>query len=137
MLFCDGPKGNKFAKAGIGENNVDSSLHHRDGLLKTIKVSHLGNVALNSRNVSADCFHGLVEFLLTAARDEDISTFVGEYFFRNQPNPFCPAGDDGGLAFEFFGHCLSPLSLSWNSCLSSSTACLMRVHFRIFARVSP
>jgi hypothetical protein len=55
MLFGDGPKGNKFADPGIGENNIDSPLHVGDGLVKTIKVSQLGNVSLNSRNVDADC----------------------------------------------------------------------------------
>src|ERR1700730_56302 len=114
MLFGDGPKGNKFANAGVGENNIDSPLHLRDGLVKTIKVSQLGNVSLNSRNVDADCLHGLVEFLL-AAGDEDIGTLFGEELCRSQANPFCPAGDDGGLAFELFRHCLSPLLLSWNS----------------------
>src|SRR5882724_6846669 len=106
MLFGDGPKGNKFANAGVGENNIDSPLHLRDGLVKTIKVSQLGNVSLNSRNVGADCLHGLVEFLLAAARDEDIGTLFDEKLCRSQSNPFCPAGDDGGLAFELFGHCL-------------------------------
>src|ERR1700680_2010511 len=115
MLFGDGPKGNKFGNAGVGENNIDSPLHLRDGLVKTIKVSQLGNVALNSGNVGADCLHGLVEFLLAAARDEDMGTLFDEKFSSSQPNPFCPAGDDGGLAFEFFGHYLSPLLLSWNS----------------------
>src|SRR6267378_844075 len=115
MLFGHGPKGNKFADAGVGENNIDSPLHLRDGLVKTIKVSQLGNVALNSRNVGADCLHGRVEFLLAAARDEHIGTLFDEKFSSSQPNPFCPAGDDGGLAFELFGHCLSPLLLSWNS----------------------
>src|SRR5713101_6284450 len=115
MLFGDGPKRNKFADAGVGENNIDSPLHPRDGLVKTTKVSQVGNVSLNSRNVGADCFHGLVEFLLAAARDEDIGTLFDEKFSSSQPNPFCPAGDDGGLAFELFGHRLSPLLLSWNS----------------------
>src|SRR5439155_22526246 len=115
MLFGDGPKGNKLADAGVGENNIDSPLHLRDGLVKTIKVRQLGNVSLNSRNVGADCLHGLVEFLLAASRDEDIGTLFGEEFSRSQPNPFCPAGDDGGLAFESFAHYLSPLLLSWNS----------------------
>src|SRR5438270_3369584 len=115
MLFGDGPKGNELAKAGVGENNVDSSFHLRDGLVKTIKVSQLGNVSLNSRNVGADCLYGLVEFLLSAARDEDIGTLFDEKCCSSQPNPFCPTGDDGGLAFELFGHCLSPLLLSWNS----------------------
>src|SRR5271155_849891 len=112
MLFGDGPKGDKFADAGIGENNIDSPLQLSDRLVKTIKVSQLGNVSLNSRNVDADCLHGLVEFLLAAARNEDIGTLFSEELCRSQPNPFCPAGDDGGLAFELFEHCLSPLLLS-------------------------
>jgi hypothetical protein len=36
MLFGDGPKGNEFAKAGVGENNIDSPLQLRDGLVKAI-----------------------------------------------------------------------------------------------------
>src|SRR3977135_4506574 len=114
MLFGDSPKGNKFANASVSENNIDSPLHLRDGLVKTIKVSQLGNVSLNSRNVGAYCLHGLVELLLAAARDEDIGTLFDEKFCRSQPNPFCAAGDDGGLAFELFGHGLSQLLLSWN-----------------------
>src|SRR6202040_1828035 len=114
MLFGDGPKGNKFPNAGVGENNVDSRLHVRDGLVQTIKVSQLGNVSLNSRNVGADCLHGLVEFLLAAARDEDIGTLFDEELCRSESNPFCAAGDDGGLAFEPVGHRFSPLLLSEN-----------------------
>jgi hypothetical protein len=64
------------------------------------------------RNVGVDCPNGLVEFLLATARDKDICPLLG--LCRSQPNSFCPAGDDGGLAFELFGHCLSPLFLSWN-----------------------
>src|SRR5271155_5122381 len=104
MFFGDGPKGNEFAKAGVGENNIDSPLQLSDRLVKTIKVSQLGNVSLNSRNVDADCLHGFVEFLLAAARDEDIGTLFSEEFSLTHPNPFCPAGDDGGLAFELLGH---------------------------------
>src|SRR4029077_15745600 len=115
MLFGDGSKGNKFANAGVGENNIDSPLHLGDGLVKTIKVSQVGNVSLNSGNVGTDCLNGLVKFLLAATRDEDIGTLFDEKFSSSQPNPFCPAGDDGGLAFELFGHCPSPLLLSWNS----------------------
>src|SRR5271168_1784478 len=113
MLFGDGLKGNEFAHAGISENNVDSPLHLGDGLVKTIKVGQLGDVALNSRNVGADCLHSLVEFLLATARYEDIGTLFNEKFCRGEANPFCSAGNDGGLAFELLGHCLSPLSLSY------------------------
>src|SRR6267143_5966991 len=104
MLFSDLPKGNKFAHAGVRENNINSPLHLRDGLVKTINVSQLGNVSLNSRNVGANCLHGLVEFLLAAARDEDIGTLFDEELCCCQSNPFCAAGDDSDLAFELFGH---------------------------------
>src|ERR1700680_3050821 len=120
MLFGDGPQRNEFAKAGVGEHNIDAPVHARNSLVKTIKVSRLGDVSLNSRNVGADYLHGLVEFLLAAARDEDIGALFDEKLGRSQPNPFCSAGDDGGLAFEFFGHCLSPLLLKLE--LSSSDA---------------
>src|SRR5260221_3499546 len=112
MLFSNGSKLNEFAHAGIRENNVDSPLHLGDGLVKTIKVGQLGDVALNSRDVGADCLHGLIEFLLATARYEDIGTLFDEKFCRSEPNSFRSAGDDGGLAFELFSHCLSPLSLS-------------------------
>src|ERR1700734_441462 len=107
MLFGDGRKRNKFAHAGVGENNIDSPFLLRDGLVKTIEVSQLGNVSLNSRNVGADCLHGLVEFLLAAACDEDIGTLFDEKLRRRKSNSFWAAGDDGGLAFQPFGHCFS------------------------------
>src|SRR6266851_7138732 len=78
MLFGDGPKGNKFANAGVGENNVDSSLRLSDGLVKTVEVGQFGNVSLHPRNVAADCLYGLVEFLLATARNEDIRALFGE-----------------------------------------------------------
>jgi len=105
MLFGDGPKGNKFANAGVGKNNIDSLLHLGNDLVKTIKVGEFGNVALNARNIAADCLHGLVEFLLPAAGDEDVGTLFDEEFCRSQPNPFCAAGDDGDFTFELFEHC--------------------------------
>src|SRR5438132_8812597 len=107
MLFGEGPKRNKFADSCVGENNIGSPPHPRDGLVKTIKVSQLGNVSLNSRNVGADCLHGLVEFLLAAARDEDIGTLFNAKFSSSQTNLFRPAGHDGRVAFELLGHCLS------------------------------
>src|ERR1700675_3512888 len=100
MLFGDGPKGNKFANASVGENNIDSPLYPRDGLVKTIKVSQVGNVSLNSRNVGADCLHGLVEFLLAAARDEDERALFDEKLCRSQPNPFRSPSDDGHFSLQ-------------------------------------
>src|ERR1700736_2674555 len=124
MLFGDGSKGNKFGSTSIGENNIDSSLCPTDGLVETIKVSQFGDVPLNPKNVGADCLHGFVEFLLAAARDEDIGALFDEKLRRRYPTPFCAAGDDSDLPFELFGHCFSPSSLSRNdmSALRFSTA---------------
>src|SRR5258708_26763267 len=98
MLFGDGPKGNKFANAGVRENNIDSPLHVRDGLVKTINVSQLGDVSLNARNIAADCLHRLVEFLLAAASSEDICTLLDDKLCCNPANPMSPSAPDTDLA---------------------------------------
>ncbi len=78
MLFGDIAEGSKFANAGVGENNIDSLLHLTDCLVETIQVGQLCDVSLNASYVAADCLHGLVEFLLATARDEDIGTLFDE-----------------------------------------------------------
>src|SRR3984893_859586 len=114
MLFGDGPKGNKFANAGVGENNIDSPLHLRDGLVETIKVGRIGNVSLNARNVAADCLYGLIEFLLATARDEDVGGLFAEKFCRSHPNPVGAPCYECDLVFKLFGHSFSPLLPSCN-----------------------
>src|SRR5580700_8389540 len=78
MLFGDFTEGNKFANAGVGENNIDSPLHLTDCLVETIQVGQFCDVPLNARHVTADCPDSFVEFLLAAARDEDICTLFDE-----------------------------------------------------------
>src|ERR1700747_1720771 len=100
MLFGDGPKRNEFAKAGVGEDNMDSPVQARNSLVKAIEVSRLGDVTLNSRNVRADCLHGLVEFLLAAARDEDERALFDEKLCRRQSNPFRAPGGGGHFSLQ-------------------------------------
>src|SRR5882672_1857684 len=109
MLFGHGSKRNKFANAGVGENNVQVPLHLGNGLVKTVKVGEFGDVTLNARDIPANGLHGLVEFLLAAARDEDISSLFDEEFCRSQSNSLCASRDDSCLSFESFRHRLSPL----------------------------
>src|SRR5271170_4734595 len=78
MLFGDLAKGTKFTNAGVGENNVDSPLNFSDSLVETIQVGQFCDVALNARHVTADCSHGLVEFFLAAASDEDVCALFDE-----------------------------------------------------------
>src|ERR1700733_1533348 len=133
MFFSNGSKGKEFAHAGIRENNVDSPLHLGDGLVKTIKVGQLGDVALNCRNVGPDCLYSLFELLLATARYEDIGTLLDKKFCRSEPNPFCSAGDDGGLAFELFSHRLSPL-LAELSAETKAPLTTQRIAFKTIRR---
>src|SRR5260370_39023977 len=100
MLFGDGPKGNKFGNAGVGENDIDSTLHFRNGLVKAIQVGPFGNVALNATNVAAECLHGLVEFLVSAARDEDKAALFTERLCRAASTSFCAAGAGSALTSQ-------------------------------------
>ncbi len=77
MLLRDFAEGSKFSNAGVGKNDIDSSLS-LDGLVETIEVGQSGNVSLNTSDVAADRLHGRVELFLTAARDEDVSTLFYE-----------------------------------------------------------
>src|ERR1700688_1944047 len=110
MLFGDGSEGNKFANAGVGENNIESPLHLRDSLVETIKVGQFGNVSLNAKNVAADRLYGLVEFLLATPCDENKGTLFGEQLCRSQPNPFVTTRNESDLVLKPVGHCFSPLA---------------------------
>jgi hypothetical protein len=108
------PKGTNSPTPALAKTISIRPFHLGNGLAKTIKVGEFGNVALNSRNVGTDCLYGLVEFLLSATRNEDIGTLSDEKFCRSQPDAFCAAGDDSDLAFELFEHCFSLLLPSSN-----------------------
>src|SRR6266481_621163 len=72
MLFGDFTEGNKFTNAGVRENNVDSALHLTDCFVEAIQIGQFCDVPLDAHHVAADRRHGLIEFLLATARDEDI-----------------------------------------------------------------
>src|SRR6202034_2383063 len=76
----------KFSDACIGENDINSTLG-RDGFVETIKVGQFGNVSLNASNIAANRFHGLVEFRLTTACDEDVSALFYEDLSGRQSYP--------------------------------------------------
>src|ERR1700675_2118013 len=125
MFFGDVAERHEFADAGVGEDNIDSPLHFADCLVEKIKIGHFGDVALNTGCIGTDCLHSLVELLLAAPCDENISAFIDEQFCSCQSNPFRSAGDDGDLAFELFRHALSPLLLSGNDTEASPLSMLV------------
>src|ERR1700730_3648301 len=105
MLLRDLSQGDKFSDASVGENHVDSPLR-LDSFVETVKVGQFGNVSLNASDVAADCLHGLVEFLLTTARNEYVSSFLDEELCCSQPYPSRATGNDCHFSLQLlsFGH---------------------------------
>src|ERR1700686_4036348 len=103
MLFCNTSQGSNLGNSGVGEYDIDLPLR-LDGLVETIKVGKLGNVALNAGHVAADCLHGLIQFLLATARDEDVGALSDEEFRRSQAYARRTAGDDSHFSVQL-AHC--------------------------------
>src|ERR1700722_8571005 len=52
------PQSNYPRPFGVGENNIDLSLRLSNGLVKTVKVRHFGNVSLHASDVASDRLSG-------------------------------------------------------------------------------
>src|ERR1700722_3151504 len=78
MFFGDVAEWDEFADAGVGEDNIDSPLHFANCHVEKVKIGHFGDVALNTGRIGPNCLHGLVELLLAAPCDENISAFIDE-----------------------------------------------------------
>src|SRR5580704_1718838 len=100
MLFRDVYQGRKFSETGVSKNDVDSSFRF-DGFVETIKVGQFGNISLNAGDIPADFLHRLIELLLTAARDEDVSAFSDEQLRGGKPYPGRTPGDNCHLSLQF------------------------------------
>src|SRR4030095_14103489 len=100
MLLRDLSQRSKLSDTGVSEKNIDSPIR-LDDFIETINVGQFGNVSLNACNVLADCLHGLVEFLLATACDEDIGTFVNKQLSCREPYPTAPSRDDAILPSSF------------------------------------
>jgi hypothetical protein len=61
----------------------------------------LATSALNANYIAADCLHGLIEFLLTTARDEEVSTFSDEALGCGQPYTGFDASNDSRFSLQF------------------------------------
>src|SRR5882762_1368784 len=133
MLFRDLSQRSKLTDTGVSEKNIDSPIR-LDDFVETINVGQIGNVSLNACNVLADCLHGLVEFLLATACDEDVGTFVNKQLSCREPYPTAPSRDDRNLTFEFLGHCFSPLLLSCNQLCELRLICTLGKSFRTWER---
>src|SRR5260370_4945255 len=94
MLFCLFVEGNELSNTRVGNYNVDSPFCSANGLVQTIQVSPLGNVALDASDIVADCLNRLVQFSLATSGNENIGAFFDEEFCDSQANPLGRSRDD-------------------------------------------
>src|SRR5258705_417455 len=99
MLLCEGCQGSKFTNAGIGDQHIDLSLSFH-GLVESIEVLQFADVPANTCNVAADRLHGLIEFLLAAARYENIRAFVDEALRRGETYSRGASGNHSHLSLQ-------------------------------------
>jgi hypothetical protein len=99
-------KGANSPKSGIREDDIDSALLP-NGFVETIQVGESGNISLDAGDVAAYRLHGLIEFVLATAGDEDVGAFLDEELGGSQANSCCAAGDDCHFALQLTHDCYS------------------------------
>src|SRR5258708_35507552 len=99
MLLGEACQGSEFADAGIGDQDIDLPLRLH-GLVEKIEVRQFGDVPPNACDVATDRLHGLVEFLLAAARYEDIGAFIDEPLRRGQTYSRGASGNHAQLSLQ-------------------------------------
>src|SRR6267154_148932 len=103
MLLREGCQGSEFADAGIGNQDIDLSLRPH-GLVESIEVRQFGDVSPNACNLAADRLDGFVQFLLAAARYEDIRAFIDEPLRRGETYSRGASGNHGHPSLQL-AHC--------------------------------
>ena len=68
--------------------------------LSTIEIAEVRHIALNGRYMLSDLFDRRIQFLLAAARDENVSPFVNKPLRCGKANAAIAASDQGNFSFE-------------------------------------
>src|ERR1700746_3478718 len=67
-------------------------------LVQAVQVVEIGNVPLDASHISADFGHGLIQFRLAAARNEDVGSFFHEALGGSKSDTGAAPGDDGDFS---------------------------------------
>src|SRR6185312_9919522 len=95
------------SRPGIGEDDIEGAalgLHRR---VKPVEVGRIGDRALHRAGIRPEVGHGVVEYVLPAAEDEDEGAFLDEALCRRAADAGRAAGDHGGLSIQS-GHVVGP-----------------------------
>src|SRR6185503_3680628 len=100
MLLGNLAEWDGFARAGARVQDVDLALFPFDCFEQPVEVVEIGRVAAHAGHVLADQLDGLVERLLSAARDENIGAFFNEPSGARQRHAARSARDDCNLTVQ-------------------------------------
>src|ERR1700682_2307312 len=100
MLLGNFAQSDGFARAGARVQDVDLALFPLDCVEQTVEVVEIGGVAAHAGHVPADQLDGLVQRLLSPARDENIGAFFNELCGARQLHTARAARDDCNLTLK-------------------------------------
>src|SRR4051812_8629658 len=90
MLLGNLAQWDGFARASARVKDVDPALFPLDRVEQTVEVVEIGRVAAHAGHVPADQLDGLVQRLLSPARDENIGAFFNERWALASAMPLDP-----------------------------------------------
>ena len=105
MLLGNLAQWDGFARAGARVQDVDPALFPLDRVEQTVEVVEIGRVAAHAGHVPADQLDGLVQRLLSPARDENIGAFFNEPLGARQRHAARSTRDDCNLTFKLSHDC--------------------------------
>ena len=108
MLLGDGSQRSEFAAAGIGEDNINAACFLLNRRIQPVEIRKVRHVALNSGNVLADQLDRFIEFVLTAAGDEDLRSLGNKALGGGEADAAVASGYDRYFSFEL-AHRVAPL----------------------------
>src|SRR5712664_1251955 len=100
MLLGNLAQWDGFARAGARVQDVDLALFPLDCIEQAVEVVEIGRVAAHAGHVPADQLDGLVQRLLSPARDENIGAFFNEPFGARQRHAARSTRDDCNLTLK-------------------------------------
>ena len=111
MLLGDLAQWEGFARAGARVQDVDPALFPLDRIEQAVEVLEIGRVAAHAGHVPPDQLDGLVQRLLSSARDENLGAFFNEPLGARQRHAARSARDDGHLTLKLSHDFFLPASV--------------------------
>src|SRR6266478_2880699 len=88
----------RLRNSGIRKKHIELAFLCFYFLVQAVQVVEIGNVPLDASHISADFGHGLIQFRLPAARNEDVGSLFDKSLGSSKPDTAAAPGDDGDFS---------------------------------------